>query len=62
MPTLLSDVYAKIELPKYQDAYFAGVAKEVFGALSSGKGEAKGLIEGITRGAAEGRVLLWSGD
>lgn len=59
--TLVSDVYAKIERPDLQDAYFAGVAKEIFGALASGKGEAKGLIKGITRGAAEGRVLVWSG-
>ena len=60
VPTLLSDVYAKIKQPKLQDAYFAGVAKEVFSALSSGKGEAKGLITGITRGREEGRVLVWS--
>lgn len=58
--TLLSDVYAKIPNPKLQDAYFAGVAKEVFAALSSGKGEAKGLISGITKGTEEGRVLIWS--
>ncbi len=58
--TLLSDVYAKIAQPKLQDAYFAGVAQEIFAALSDGKGNAKGLIEGLTRGAAEGRVLLWS--
>ncbi|WP_279294441.1 DUF4012 domain-containing protein [Arthrobacter humicola] len=61
VPTLLSDVYAKIASPTDQDAYFAGVAKEIFGALSSGKGDAKGLIKGMTRGAAEGRVLVWSG-
>jgi hypothetical protein len=61
VPTLLSDVYAKIEQPKLQDAYFAGVAQEIFAALSSGKGDAKGLIEGITRGTIEGRVLVWSG-
>nr|BFE44741.1 hypothetical protein GCM10017547_26340 [Pseudarthrobacter oxydans] len=60
VPTLLSDVYAKIKQPKLQDAYFAGVAKEVFSALSTGKGEAKGLIAGLTRGTGEGRVLLWS--
>ena len=61
VPTLLSDVYAKIAQPQYQDAYFAGVAGEIFGALSSGKGEAKDLIEGLTRGSSEGRILLWSG-
>ncbi|WP_236560724.1 DUF4012 domain-containing protein [Arthrobacter sp. 8AJ] len=60
--TLLSDVYSKIRDPKLQDVYFAGVAKEIFSALSSGKGEAKGLVEGITRGAEEGRVLVWSAD
>lgn len=59
--TLLSDVYAKIEQPKLQDAYFAGVAQEIFSALSSGKGDAKALVDGITRGTAEGRVLVWSG-
>jgi hypothetical protein len=58
--TLLSDVYAKIEQPKLQDAYFAGVAQEIFAALSDGNGNAKGLIAGITRGTEEGRVLVWS--
>jgi hypothetical protein len=53
-------VYAKIEQPKLQDAYFAGVAQEIFAALSQGNGEAKGLIAGITRGTQEGRVLVWS--
>lgn len=61
VPTLLSDVYAKIARPQIQDVYFAGVAKEIFAALSSGKGEAKGLIAGLSRGTAEGRVLVWSG-
>lgn len=58
--TLLSEVYAKIASPMDQDAYFAGVAKEIFSALSTGKGNAKSLVEGLTRGAEEGRVLLWS--
>jgi hypothetical protein len=62
VPTLLSDVYAKIAKPELQDVYFAGVAKEIFAALSSGKGEAKGLIDGLSRGTAEGRVLVWSGN
>ncbi|WP_407709943.1 DUF4012 domain-containing protein [Arthrobacter nitrophenolicus] len=62
VPTLLSDVYTRIPEPQLQDVYFAGVAKEVFSALSSGKGEAKGLITGITRGTEEGRVLVWSAD
>ncbi|WP_235010213.1 DUF4012 domain-containing protein [Arthrobacter sp. SLBN-112] len=62
VPTLLSDVYARIQQPELQDSYFAGVAKEVFTALSSGKGEPKDLIAGITRGTEERRVLVWSSD
>ncbi|MDQ0145999.1 DUF4012 domain-containing protein [Pseudarthrobacter niigatensis] len=58
--TLLSEVYAKVQQPRLQDAYFAGVAKEVFSAFSSGKAEAKGLINGLTRGVEERRVLVWS--
>lgn len=61
VPTLLSDVYAKIGSTTSQDVYFAGVAKEIFGALSGGqKIDAKGFIKGISRGASEGRILLWS--
>jgi len=59
--TLLSDVYAKIQQPKLQDAYFAGVAQETFAALSNGRGDAKGLINGLTKGVQAGRVLVWSG-
>ncbi|WP_082497285.1 DUF4012 domain-containing protein [Arthrobacter sp. Leaf137] len=62
VPTLLSDVYAKIQEPKLQDAYFAGVAKEVFSALSSGQGEPKKLLAGLNKGTEEGRVLVWSVD
>ncbi|MDQ0240172.1 DUF4012 domain-containing protein [Arthrobacter bambusae] len=60
--TLLSDVYAQIKDPKVQDLYFASVAKEIFGALSSGKGEAKNLLAGVGKGVSEHRILLWSGD
>lgn len=60
--TLLSDVYAQIRDPKAQDVYFASVAKEIFGALSSGKGEAKSLLAGVSKGVEEHRVLLWSAD
>lgn len=58
--TLLSDVYSKIEQPRLQDAYFAGVAQEIFAALADGKGNSKGLIHGLTRGTVEGRVMVWS--
>lgn len=59
--TLLSDVYSRIDDPILQDDYFAGVAQEIFSALSDGKADAKGLIESLTRGTTEGRVLVWSG-
>lgn len=58
--TLLADVYSEIEAPRAQDAYFAGVAQEVFSALSDSASSAKGLISGLTRGSDEGRVLVWS--
>lgn len=59
--TLLSDVYRDIENTDLQDAYFASVAQEIFAALSGGKGDARQLIEGVSRGVDEGRVLIWSG-
>lgn len=59
--TLLSDVYAKIPQPQMQDAYFAEVAQQIFSALDGGRADAKSLISGISRGATEGRVLVWSG-
>lgn len=60
--TLLSDVYAQIKDPKAQDVYFSAVAKEIFGALASGKGEAKSLLAGVGKGVDEHRILLWSAD
>lgn len=60
--TLLSDVYLKIGEPRLQDVYFAEVAQQIFASLSNGTADAKGLLEGITRGAEEGRVLLYSDD
>jgi hypothetical protein len=59
--TLLSDVYSKIEDPELQDAYFATVAQQIFTSLSGGTADAKVLLEGITRGVGEGRMLVWSG-
>ncbi|MEV8000940.1 DUF4012 domain-containing protein [Pseudarthrobacter oxydans] len=58
--TLLSDVYGKIEEPELQDVYFAGVAKEIFAALSAGRSNGESLIEGLARGTVERRILLWS--
>lgn len=60
VPTLLSDVYSKIAEPELQDVYFAGVAKEVFSKLSAGNGDTKKIIDALTRGSSERRILLWS--
>jgi hypothetical protein len=60
--TLLSDVYAKIADTGQQDAYFASVAEEIFGALSTGGGDAKELVEGVARATGEHRIQLWSAD
>lgn len=57
---LLSDVYADIENPSLQDAYFAGVAQEIFGKITSGTGSAKDLLSGLSKGANERRVLVWA--
>lgn len=58
--TLLSDAYAKIEEPALQDVYFAAAAKEIFSALSSGRADSKKLMDALSMGAAERRILLWS--
>ncbi|MFE5835274.1 DUF4012 domain-containing protein [Arthrobacter sp. NPDC056493] len=58
--TLLSDVYSQIPDPKLQDVYFAAVAKELFGSLSAGNGDAAKLIAGVARGGEEGRIMVWS--
>ncbi|HKU26732.1 MAG TPA: DUF4012 domain-containing protein [Candidatus Sulfotelmatobacter sp.] len=60
--TLLSEVYSQIKEPSLQDAYFAAVAKDVFGALTSGKVEAKSLLGGVGKSVDERRILLWSAD
>lgn len=60
VPTLLSDVYASLEEPSLQDAYFAAVASEVFEVLSSGTGESDGLVQSLIQSADEGRLYVWS--
>lgn len=60
VPTLLSDVYAQIEDPALQDAYFAAVAGKVFGALADVQGDGSQLIEAIVTSAEQGRLYVWS--
>ncbi|MDQ1059919.1 hypothetical protein QFZ23_003820 [Arthrobacter globiformis] len=58
--TLLSDVYAEIPDPAMQDLYFANVAKELFHSLSNGKADSARLLDSVTSGVKEGRVMAWS--
>ncbi|MDQ0734040.1 DUF4012 domain-containing protein [Arthrobacter agilis] len=60
VPTLLSDVYAQIEEPVLQDAYFAAVAGKVFGALTDVQGDGKQLIDALVTSAGQGRLYVWS--
>ncbi|MHA7269810.1 DUF4012 domain-containing protein [Arthrobacter sp. HLT1-20] len=57
---LLSDVYANIEEPALQDAYFAEVAKRIFSELSSGKTSGEKLVSALGEGVAENRIKIWS--
>ena len=58
--TLLSDVYAKINRTQHQDAYFASVAQEIFGALAEGQGDVRLLMDSFAKAASENRILVWS--
>lgn len=60
VPTLLSEVYAQIPEPAIQDLYFAGVAKEIFDALSRGTANSNKLIAAASKGVDAGRILVWS--
>ncbi len=57
---LLSDVYANIEDPAVQDAYFAAVAKDIFTEVSSGKAPSEKLIAALASGVQENRIRVWS--
>lgn len=59
VPTLLSDVYSKIPEPALQDTYFAGVAREIFSAVSTSKGGPK-LLDMLGRSVSEGRISIWA--
>ena len=61
VPTLLSDVYREIEIPETQDAYFAAVAVQIFGAFMEGQSGGNGkILQALSSSAQEHRLLLWS--
>jgi hypothetical protein len=57
---LLSRVYLQIADPAAQNDFFATVAARVFDAVSNGQGDARGVMEGLSRAATEGRLLIWA--
>ncbi len=60
VPVLLSESYAQIEKPAVQDAYFAEVAKKVFDVVASGKTPGDKLVQALTTGVSDNRILMWS--
>ncbi|WP_257032423.1 DUF4012 domain-containing protein [Arthrobacter psychrochitiniphilus] len=60
VPVLLSQVYAEIQEPVLQDAYFAEVAKKVFDTVASGRTPGDKLVDSLATGVSDNRILLWS--
>lgn len=61
-PTLLNEVYRRIQDPVQQDDFFEGAARKIFDAVMGGQGDQQKAIKGLATAANEHRVLLWSAD
>ncbi len=61
-PTLLNQVYRRIQNPVQQDDFFEGAARRIFDAVMGGQGDQQKAVKGLATGANEHRVLLWSAD
>jgi hypothetical protein len=59
---LLNEVYFRYEEGDDQDAFFAAAAGSVFQVLTSGAGETDALVEALTRGIDEGRLMYAPSD
>ena len=57
---LLSQVYQQIQNPAQEDIFFAQAANAVFGALSTGQGDARATVKALSDAAAAGRLTVWS--
>ena len=57
---LLNQVYFDIRDPARQNAFFAGVARNVFRAVASGQGDPEKVLSELTRAADQQRILVWS--
>lgn len=60
VPTLLSDVYRKLNTNEEQDAYFAAASQQVFEALASGQAPGPALLKALAQSFEENRVHVWS--
>ncbi|AEE44874.1 DUF4012 domain-containing protein [Cellulomonas fimi] len=60
LATLLHDAYLRYPDLEAADRFFADVAAAVFGALASGDGDVRALVEAGAQAADEGRVRVWS--
>lgn len=59
---LLHQVYLDEPDPDDQNAVFAAAAKSVFNAVTSGRGSAQVMFDGLLEGAQQDRLLIWSAD
>ncbi len=57
---LLNDVYMNVDDPEQQNAFFAQAAREVFDAVTSGRGDPRAIAEGVTQMVQDDRLLVWS--
>ncbi|MDQ4085445.1 MAG: DUF4012 domain-containing protein [Actinomycetota bacterium] len=57
---LLNDVYMNVADQEQQNAFFAVAARNVFDAVTSGRGDPRALLEGVSHVARDDRLLLWS--
>ena len=57
---LLNQTYTDIPDPELQNVFFAKAARSVFDAVSSGTGDPRAVLDGLTQAAGEHRILVWS--
>ena len=60
VPLLLSQAYAQLPDPATQNTFFNAAARSVFTALTSGRGNPRAVLAGLTRATQEHRILVWS--
>lgn len=60
LATLLHDAYLQYPDLRAADSFFADVASTIFGALGSGGGDVRGLVEAAAGAGEEGRIRVWS--